>query len=228
MEMATSPNALCNRLTYEYIFSVPLIWGQLLSDELSNGHLCVIWPIVSSAESPSFSGSALSPHHCMTALWQETLCKLSQASPAQTPTLRAFFCLWWYNWTLFQSHLWSLSICYMQRSCKICTQNALKLCVCLCVCILICCLRRWASSPAVLPNYVAVSSFFSLLMETILINYSCVWACVCGCVHLLCLCFPLLWKCAHTAVCMHFMSSFSGRCTHLSCMETNTVPLNYI
>lgn len=57
--------------------------------------------------------------------------------------------------------------------------------VCLCVCIMICCLRRWASSPAVLPNYVAVSSFFSLLMETILINYSCVWACVCGCVHLL-------------------------------------------
>lgn len=58
-----------------------------------------------------------------------------------------------------------------------------RVCVSASVCarILICCLRRWASSPAVLPNYVTVPSSSSLLMETILINYAC--ASVSACVH---------------------------------------------
>lgn len=63
------------------------------------------------------------------------------------------------------------------------------MCVCVCVLasvcarILICCLRRWASSPPVLPNYVTVPSSSSSLMETILINYACasVSACVRHC-----------------------------------------------
>lgn len=65
-----------------------------------------------------------------------------------------------------------------------------------CVCILICCLERWVGCSALLPNYVSVSFFTSSLMETILINYSCVCVFVCTSLSL-CLFSHLVEMCLH-------------------------------
>lgn len=91
MVMATSPNVLCSCLTYEYIFSIPLIREQLFSDELSNGHLCVIWPS-SHLRSPLPSPDQLCLH---ITVWQRCgrrpYVNCHRLLLPRSPTLRAFF-----------------------------------------------------------------------------------------------------------------------------------------